>query len=120
MAVRLRKEGRGTVYYRGPDGCQVDEYFHHGPEAEARSYQRDTDLGLQRRRPRRDHSDPTFLELAKEYCDKKDCNENSRYRLRLRLAANLIPPFGHRPAAHIRLTGVEDQVKKMMRSYNGK
>jgi hypothetical protein len=120
MAVRLRKDGRWTVYYRGPDGRQVDGYFRHGPEAEARSYQRDTDLGLQRRRPRRDHSDPTFPELAKEYRNKKDCNKNSRYRLRIRLAANLIPPFGHRPAAHIRPTDVEDQVKKMMGSHNGK
>lgn len=120
MAVRLRKDGRWTVYYRGPDGRHVDEYFRHGPEAEARPHHRNTDLGLQRRRPRRDHSDPAFFELAKEYRDKKEFNENSRYRLRIRLAANLIPHFGHGPAAHIRPTDVEDQVKKMIGSYNGK
>jgi hypothetical protein len=85
MAVRLRKDGRWTVYFRGSDSRQVEEYFGHGPEAEARAYQRDADLGLQRRRLRLDHSGPTFLELAKEYRDKKDFNENSRLQLRIRV-----------------------------------
>jgi integrase len=112
MAVRLRKDGRWTVYYRGSDGRQVEEYFGHGPDGEAKAYQRDTELGLQKRRPRLDHSGPTFLELAKEYRDKKDFNDNSRLQLRIRLEANLIPHFGHRPAAHIRPADVDDYVKK--------
>jgi integrase len=112
MAVRLRKDGRWTLYYSSPEGRQVEEYFGHGPQAEARANQGDPDLGLQRRWPRSDHSDPSFLELAKEYRDKKDFNENPRYQLRVRLEANLIPHFGHRPAAHIRTADVHDYVER--------
>jgi site-specific recombinase XerD len=112
MAVPLRKDGRGAFYYRCPDYCQVEEYLGHGSDAEARAYQRDGELGLRKRRPRRDHSGPSFLDLAKDCRDKKDFNENSRYQLRVRLEANLIPHFGHRAAAHFRSAGVDDYVRQ--------
>jgi hypothetical protein len=112
MAMRLRKDSRWMVYYRGLDGLQADAYFRHDAGAGARSCPGGTDLGRQRRRLRCEDPDPNFLELAKKYRGKKDCNEDSPRGLRLRLAANLIPYLSHWPAANIRPADVDGYVKK--------
>lgn len=115
MAVTQLQDGRWQVYYRirGPDGKSRirKEYFGHGPAAEARAYERDAELGLLRRRPRNETYGPSFLELAKEYRDKRGLNANSRKQLGIRLAAHLIPAFGPTPAIRIKSSDVDRYVE---------
>ncbi len=110
MAVRQRKDGRWVVYYRAPGGRLVEEYFGRGASAEAAAYARDAELGLLRRRPRREHAGPSFLEVSKEYRDRRGFNENSRKQLRFRLVAHLAPFFGAMPAASIKPRDVDAYV----------
>lgn len=116
MAIRLLQDGRWAVYYRirGDDGRSRIrwEYFGRGPSAEAKAKARDAELGLQRRRPRLESFGPSFLELAKEYRDKRGLGENSRKQLGIRLVAHLVPFFGSMPAIAIKPSDVERYVER--------
>ena len=101
MAVRQRKDGRWTCYYRveGPDGKkskQKEEFFGRGPDGEAAAWQRNEELGLGRRRKKEDG--PSFRELARTYYQKKIFSDNSRKHLDIRLEANILPFFGNKLA----------------------
>jgi integrase len=99
------------VYYRrrGDDGKSRIKWesFGRGPQAEARAYARDAELGLLRRRPRKDSFGPSFIELAKEYHDRRGLNANSKKQLAIRLAAHLAPAFGAMPAVRIKSSDVD-------------
>jgi integrase len=115
MAV-TNKAGRWCVYYRvrGEDGkSRVKwESFGRGPDAEARAYARDGELGLLRRRPRAESFGPSFLELAREYRNKRGLNDNSRKQLGVRLEAHLLPSFGAMPAVKIKSADVDRYVER--------
>jgi integrase len=114
VAVTQLPDGRWMVYYRlrGQDGKgrRKKEYFGRGPAAEARACARDAALGLLRRRPRIESFGPSFLELAKEYRDKRGLNANSRKQLGIRLEAHLLPAFGAMPALRIKPSDVDRYV----------
>lgn len=115
MAVTNRN-GRWAVYYRVVDDSGKSrikwESFGRGPQAEARAYARDAELGLLRRRPRNESYGPSFLELSKEYRDRRGLNENSRKQLGVRLVAHLLPAFGSLPAVRIKSADVERYVER--------
>ena len=115
MAVTQLKDGRWMVYYRtrGDNGRPVrrKEYFGRGPDAEARAYARNAELGLARRRPPARNIGPSFAELAAEYHGKRGLNANSKKQLWIRLEAHLLPVFGPLPALTIKAKGVDDYVR---------
>lgn len=93
------------VYYRvrGTDGKArlKKEYFGRGAISEADARKRHDDLGLLRRRPRSEDRGPSFAEVALAYSAARPFSANSRKHLTIRLEANLLPHFGHLPAAGI-------------------
>jgi integrase len=116
MAVEQLPDGRWRVYYRVRSESGKSrlkrEYCGRGPAGEARAYARDAELGLLRRRPRNETFGPSFLELAKEYRDKRGLNDNSRKQLGVRLQAHLVPAFGAMPAIKIKPADVDRYVER--------
>lgn len=114
MALRQTADGRWFVYYRvrGPDGRSRIKWesFGRGAEAEARAAARDSELGLLRRRPRREALGPSVLELARAYLQLRGLNENSRKQLGIRIAAHLGPHFGARPAVSLKFEDLDRYV----------
>jgi integrase len=116
MAVRQLADGRWTVYYRVKDEHGASrvrwEYFGRGPQAEARAYRRQGELGLAKRCPAAAAAGPTFYELAKAYSQRRGPNPNSRLQLQIRLEAHLIPAFGPRMALQLRPSDVAAYVDR--------
>ncbi len=114
MAIIQRKDGRWAVYYRVRDDDGKSrvkwESFGRGPVEQARAEARDAELGLQRRRPRREHGGPLFSELAHAYAEARHFSPNSRRHLNIRLEANILPHFGELPAMAIGHDQVEAYV----------
>jgi integrase len=115
MAIRQLPDGRWMVYYRvrGDDGkSRVKwEAFGRGALAEACAIARNAELGLLRRRPAKQSTGPSFIELATEYHEKRGLNANSRKQLWIRLEAHLFPVFGAQPAMAIKSHIVDNYVE---------
>lgn len=109
MAVRLRKDGRWSCYYRGPDGKQKEEYFGRGARGESAAWRRNEELGLKKRKQ---PDSPLFSDLAKTYVQSKNFNANSRKMLLIRLESIILPFFGNRMAQGLRDQDMDNYVRK--------
>ena len=116
MAVRELKDGRWICYYRR-DGKQVSEYFGRGADGEAAARKRDGELGLKKRRPRKEIGNlgPTFSELAASYMKNKTFSANSDKMLRIRLDANIYPSFENMRAIKIADQDLDNYIRKRRR-----
>ena len=117
MAIRQRKDGRWVVYYRKRDpetgkAKQVDEYFGRGAEGKAAAEKRNSELGLQKRRPPKSRTGIPFSEIAKSYTINKNFSDNSRKHLVIRLTANVLPYFGSRIATDLTHKDMDGYVQK--------
>lgn len=117
MAVTQLKDGRWVCYYRtpGPDGHSriKKEYFGRGPQARAAAERRNDELNLLKRRPKTRHrSGPTVADLANSYGINKNFSANSTKHLKIRLQANILPFFGHRPAMGLTDQDLDNYVRK--------
>jgi integrase len=109
MAVSKTKDGRYYVVYRQPKpenkNYRKKEYFGRGAAGLAAATARDKELNLKRHGRKNADYGALFAELAKEYLAAGDFNVNAKKHLKIRLVANILPFFGHRPA--IRLTDAD-------------
>ena len=72
MAITQLPDGRWMVYYRDPavhPKYIKREYFGRGPDAAKKARDRDAELVLKKRRPRRGEHGPDFGELARKYAE---------------------------------------------------
>jgi len=92
MSVHQLKDGRWIVQYPNPSPPPrlLREYFGRGATAQVRAEQREKTLAT--KQPK--HEGPIFTEIAGEYLESRDFNENSKNLLALRLKANILPILG--------------------------
>jgi len=102
MAYTQLKDGRWICYYRvrGEDGKSriKKEYFGRGAQGQARAKERDSELGLKKRRPRRAVLGPSVAALCQSYYDSKNFNANSKKQLFIKLDSIIVPIIGRIPA----------------------
>jgi len=119
MAYTQIKDGRWICYYRvrGEDGKSLvrKEYFGRGAEAQAAAKARDSELGLEKRRPRNVTLGPSLTLLALTYHKNKHFNANSRKHLLIRLSATILPEIGHIPAVKLSHRDLDKYVEKRRR-----
>jgi len=117
MAVRQLKDGRWICYYRRVEpktgkSKETREYFGRGADGETAARARHESLGLQKRRPPRARVGPYFVDLATSYLKHQHMAENTRDVLIYKLAANILPFFGHRAAMGLRFRDLDLYVNK--------
>lgn len=98
MAIRERKDGRWTVYYRARDGSGkiIEEYMGPGPAGEEKARRREAELALRRYKKPADQGGPVFEDIARAYTQNKNFSPNSKKHLKIRLEKNILPFFGDR------------------------
>lgn len=117
VAVLCLKDGRWVIYYRDfrPDGKPYlkREYFGRGPQAEAAARARNKELcNIRESKRKQAYDGPFFAELAASYSSVKQFSDNSLALLKIRLASNLLPHFGHMPAVGIGDADLDSYIAK--------
>lgn len=111
MAVRQLKDGRWICYWV-ENGKQKKEYFGRGPEAEAKAWERHSELDLLKRRPSNEAYGPTFGELAGAYATARNFNKNSLELFHIRMKKTIFPVFKDKPAIKITHRALDNYVEK--------
>lgn len=105
MAITQLPDGRWMVYYRDPSVHSKyikREYFGRGADAAKKARERDAELVLKKRRPRRGEQGPEFGELARKYAEAhRFATPASLEQHKIRMSSRVLPFFGHRPAARL-------------------
>jgi integrase len=118
MSVHQLKDGNWFVQYLNPDPPPrlKREYFGRGATGQARAEKRNRSTG--KRAPVANEG-PTILDIAGEYIETKEFNENSKNMLAIRLKANILPFFGNKQAARISHADIERYIYHRRKTVKG-
>lgn len=115
MSVHQTPDGRWFVFYHKgfnkEEPNRTREYFGRGPGGELAATARNRELGLGKRVSSND-GEPTFAELAVEYCKAKAAGMSAggRADLGYKLDSNILPAIGHLPASRVTPEVLDDYV----------
>lgn len=108
MAVRMKPDGRWSVYYRRK-GKLHEEYYGRGERGRAAAWQRNIELGLGKGKKK---AGPLFMDLAKTYVQNKPFNANSKKLLKIRLDSTILPILGNRQVMGLVDQDLDNYVQK--------